>query len=151
MFDDFDDFEDEEMDDEYSQEEMDAFKKLPIYQKAIQIGDITKHLVDTFDEKKDQFMLREQMLVDAYSLGAKVAGAEGGDLYSIRMENAVIIKKHANELLAATSMCRHENLASQEYLQLLRDEIEEFRKLFVEWINTFDKSNDVEDDWGLWK
>jgi hypothetical protein len=150
MFDDFDDFDDEEMD-QYSEEEMEAFKKLPIYRKAIQIGEITKHLVDTFDEKKDQFMLREQMMVDAYTLGAKVAGAECGDLYSIRMENAVIIKRHANELLAATSMCSHENLAGSEYLQLLRDEIEEFRKLFVEWIGTFDRSNDVEDDWGLWK
>jgi hypothetical protein len=150
MFDDFDDFDDDDMDD-FSEEDLDAHKKLPIFQKAMQIGDITKHLVDTFDEQKDVLMMREQMMIDACTLGAKIAGAEGGDLYSIRMENAVIIKKHATELLAATSLCKEEKLCNPEYLQLLRSEIEEFRKLFIEWIKTFDRSNDIDDEWGLWK
>ncbi|MBC8155003.1 MAG: hypothetical protein H7Z72_19085, partial [Bacteroidetes bacterium] len=79
----------------------------------------------------------------------KIVGAEGGDLYTLRMENAVIVKIHARELLAQTSYCKAERLADPAYLLVLRDEIEAFRELFVEWINSFDKDNDVPDEWGL--
>ena len=34
------------------------------------------------------------------------------------------------------------------YLKVLRDAIEEFRILFIEWVNGFDKSNDIPDEWG---
>jgi hypothetical protein len=89
------------------------------------------------------------MMEDVMIINAKLKGAEGGDLYSIRMENAVIIKVHAMSLLTATSGLKMMGLSNNKYLQLLRDEIEEFRKLFVEWVNTFDKTNDIPDGWGL--
>jgi hypothetical protein len=89
------------------------------------------------------------MMEDVMIINAKLRGAEGGDLYSIRMENAVIIKVHAMSLLTATSGLKMMGLSNNKYLQLLRDEIEEFRKLFVEWVNTFDKTNDIPDVWGL--
>ncbi|AMS26454.1 hypothetical protein AEM51_04875 [Bacteroidetes bacterium UKL13-3] len=89
------------------------------------------------------------MMEDVMIINAKLRGAEGGDLYSIRMENAVIIKVHAMSLLTATSGLKMMGLSNNKYLQLLRDEIEEFRKLFVEWVNTFDKTNDIPDGWGL--
>jgi hypothetical protein len=86
---------------------------------------------------------------DVMIINAKLRGAEAGDLYSIRMENAVIIKTHAVSLLTATSGLKMMGLSNNKYLQLLRDEIEAFRILFVEWINSFDKTNDIPDGWGL--
>lgn len=100
--------------------------------------------VKTFGEHYKGIMMEDVMLINA-----KLRGAEGGDLYSIRMENAVIIKIHAVSLLTATSGLKMMGLSNNKYLQLLRDEIEEFRKLFLEWINTFDKANDIPDGWGL--
>jgi hypothetical protein len=35
------------------------------------------------------------------------------------------------------------------YMELLKAEIEEFRLLFIDWMETFDKSKDVPDNWGL--
>jgi len=87
--------------------------------------------------------------LNAYMLGPKIAGAEAADLYTLRMENAVLIKIHARELLTQTSFCKAEKLSKPEYLKLLRDEIENFRILFVEWVKSFDKENDIKDDWGL--
>ncbi len=144
---DFGDFDEEDYDD-LEKEDSKAYRKLPVFQKALQIAYITKALVDTFDDEKDTLMMKSQMLENAYVLGAKIAGAEGADIYTLRMENAVIIKTHARELLAETSLCKEMDLCNREYLQLLRDEIEEFKKLFIEWVNSFDKLNDVEDDWG---
>lgn len=115
---------------------------------------------DDFDEEEAEELDEEDlksfgehykgiMMEDVMIINAKLRGAEGGDLYSIRMENAVIIKVHAMSLLTATSGLKMMGLSNNKYLQLLRDEIEEFRKLFVEWVNTFDKTNDIPDGWGL--
>ena len=122
---------------------------MPLFKSAENTRKLTSSLIETINENDDALMMKDQMLLNAFMLGAKIAGAEGGDLYTLRMENAVIIKIHARELLTQTSYCKLENLSKPEYLKLLRDEIEVFRKLFVEWVNTFDKENDIKDDWGL--
>jgi len=145
----FNDMDDDDLSDEELQKDMDSHKELPVFKKAEQIRELTQRIIDTFDDEKDIFKMKEQMFLNACMLGAKIAGAEGGDLYTLRMENAVVIKMHARELQSQTSLCKAEKLCSREYLQLLRDEIEEFRKLFVEWVNSFDKLNDIQDDWGL--
>jgi hypothetical protein len=108
------------------------------------IEELAEEDVATFGEHYKSMMMEDVMIMNA-----KLRGAEAGDLYSIRMENAVIIKTHAVSLLTATSGLKMIGLSNNKYLQLLRDEIEEFRKLFLEWINSFDKTNDIPDGWGL--
>jgi hypothetical protein len=152
FWEDFDDDDDDGFDfdpDDFDKEDFDKHRDLPVFKKAMQIAELTRAVVDTFDREKDVLNMRESMMEHAYILGAKIAGAEGADLYSIRMENAVLIKINARELLASTSWCKEENLCDRDYLQLLRNEIEEFRKLFVDWVENFDKTNDIEDDWGI--
>lgn len=124
-------------------------KEMPLYKSAVNIRKMTTSLAETINEEDDALMMKEQMLMNAFMLGPKIAGAEAGDLYTLRMENAVIIKIHARELLTQTSFCKAEKLSKPEYLKLLRDEIENFRKHFVDWVKTFDKENDIKDDWGL--
>jgi len=124
----------DEMDEEYEEEDFDEEDA----------DELDEEDVKTFGEHYKGIMMEDVMLINA-----KLRGAEGGDLYSIRMENAVIIKIHAVSLLTATSGLKMMGLSNNKYLQLLRDEIEEFRKLFVEWINSFDKTNDIPDGWGL--
>lgn len=124
-------------------------KEMPLYKSAVNIMKLTTSLAETINEEDDTLMMKDQMLMNAYMLGPKIAGAEAGDMYTLRMENAVLIKIHARELLTQTSFCKAEKLSKPEYLKLLRDEIENFRKLFVEWVKSFDKENDIKDDWGL--
>ncbi|HWA04987.1 MAG TPA: hypothetical protein VG961_00465 [Ignavibacteria bacterium] len=124
-------------------------KEMPLYKSAVNIRKLTTSLAETINEEDDALMMKEQMLMNAFMLGPKIAGAEAGDMYTLRMENAVLIKIHARELLKQTSFCKAEKLSKPEYLKLLRDEIENFRKHFVDWVKTFDKENDIKDDWGL--
>ncbi len=151
-FEDFD-WEPDDYDDEEAQRELDQenqrIHNLPLMKKAEEIFQLTQALVETIDEEKDVLHIREQMLSNAMILMPKIAGAEGGDLYTLRMENAVIVKIHARELLAQTSLCKMESLAEPRDLQMLRDEIELFRILFVDWVKSFDRSNDIPDNWGL--
>ncbi len=144
-----DDEDDEKMIKEDLENENKRIHDMPLYKSAVNIRKLTMALAETIKEEDDELMMKDQMLANAYMLGPKIAGAEGGDFYTLRMENAVIIKIHARDLLTQTSYCRIEKLTNPDYLKLLRDEIENFRKLFVEWVNSFDRTNDIQDDWGL--
>ncbi|SMO65752.1 hypothetical protein [Solitalea koreensis] len=152
MFDDEDndfDFNEEDFDPSEFQREQERIHNLPVYKKAMEIAAITQAICESIDPKKDDLDIRSMMLQNAYVIGSKISGAEGGDLFTLRMENAVIIKIHARELLAQTSLCQAEGLSNNHYLQILRDEIEQFKLLFIEWVKSFDKTNDIKDDWGL--
>jgi hypothetical protein len=138
---------DDEMYEDFDQHN-DRVDKLPVMIKAKELFDIVSSLVDTIPEDNDLYFLREQMLTDAAIIPAKVAGAEGGDMYTLRMENAVLIKLAARALVTHTYTCKMFNISDERYLNLLRTSVDEFRVLFVEWVNTFDKSNDISDDWG---
>lgn len=129
-------------------EEHNRIDNLPVMIKAKELFEIVDSLVDTIPEDNDLYFLREQMLTDAAMIPAKIAGAEGGDLYSLRMENAVLIKLAARALVTHSYTCQMFHISDERYLDLLRSSVEEFRLVFVAWIKTFDKSNDISDDWG---
>jgi hypothetical protein len=145
---------DDELDDDFSEEDdgesdLDKHREMPVFKKAMHIGELTRAITDTFDEEKDVFKLRSQMLEMAYILGAKIAGAEAADVYSIRMENAMLIKINARELHACATLALDEELSEAAYLEALKKEIDDFRGLFIEWVKSFDKTNDIEDDWDI--
>lgn len=131
------------------QREHDRVENMPIMKKAREIFEIVDSLMELIDEE-DDFMAhyRGILFEDASIICAKIAGAEGGDLYTLRMENAVVIKIHARSLLTQTSGLKMMGFKETRYLKVLRDAIEEFRVLFIEWVNSFDKSNDIPDEWG---
>jgi hypothetical protein len=132
------------------EEEGKDIEALPIYRKALEILDLTEQIVDTFADENMAKRHRESMLEDAMILPAKIAGAEAMDYYIHKMENATVIKIHARSLLTQTASIRYLGLVNEQYVQLLRDEIEAFRLLFKEWVKTFDINTTKESDgWGL--
>jgi hypothetical protein len=132
----------------YLQVPSDKVQNLPIFKKAEEIRHIVEAILKYIPEEKDFFQVGPFMFENACIIGAKIAGAEGGDLYFIRMECAVQIKVAARDLLTRTNMLRSEKLCPEEYIQLLRNEIDKFRVLFIDWVAGFDKENEREDGWG---
>ncbi|MGA2667966.1 MAG: hypothetical protein ABSF32_03510 [Ignavibacteria bacterium] len=135
----------------FTDEEFEKHKKLPIYKQSLLIRRLTKAVVEPIDEDKDELNLKQLMLENAYMISAKIAGAEAGELYSYRLENAFSIKRYANELLAEATLCETKKMGSQKFLKPLKDELEELRLMFIEWVDSFDRSKDVEDPWTLWQ
>lgn len=130
----------------------DEIKALPIYIKAEQIFKITHGLVKTIPEENE--FLQETtvrfMMEDAMMIPAKISGAEAVDLYDLKMENAAIIRKCARQLYVSAGSLRYEEeIKDKEYITLLRNEIEEFRLLFIDWVAAFDPWNYIIDRWGL--
>ncbi len=126
-----------------------AYRKLPIYKKAGSIIQTTAALVECFEEKDLAEPIKSLMLENAMTLQAKVVNAEAGDFYSHRMDNAVLIKLAARELRSQTFLCEAMDLVSKDYLNLLRNEINEFRVIFLEWVRSFDTANDIRDEWSF--
>lgn len=84
---------------------------------------------------------------DAYQVGAKLKSSEA-DLYTIRMENASIIRKNAQHIYSALLTMAIEKVIEETYVMAIRREIEVFRELFKHWVCTFEK-DEYKDEWGL--
>lgn len=107
------------------------------------------------EKDEDEFSLpkemiewhRQEMGRNSAIIPAKISGAEAGDLYVLRMENAAIIRKAAMDVYLDCHMLE-EGVADEQDVELLRNEIDQFRQYFIEWVNGFEK-DEYEDDWGL--
>ena len=123
---------------------------LPIYKKGQEIYKVVKEIADLVPEENEILQdIRMQMLSDAAMLTAKVAGAEGGDLYDIRMQNAALIRKAANDLMVQNHSLKTFGFEYVEYFNIVRNLIDEYRLLFIDRVEGFDKWNYVIDRWGL--
>ncbi len=125
-----------------------SYRNLGVFSKAEEIVEITSAIVASFREDvEENGLIAQLMMENALRLPAKIANAEGGDIYSHRLDNAILIKLAARELNSQTYLCKQLELTDPVYLRLLRTEIESFRHLFLDWVDTFDPSNDITDEW----
>jgi len=140
MFDDDDDYE----------SRADKVEKMPIYQKGREIVDLVRNIADLIDDENSELgFTKGLMLEDAYMLTAKIVNAEGGDMYAIRMENAAIIRRAGNNLKLHIHTLKMFGFEHTEYYMMVRQKVEEYRVLFIDWVASFDRTNYFIDDWGL--
>lgn len=125
-------------------------KDLPIYKKGLEIFEVVDQICQLIDDD-DEYLghVKSIMLEDAMLLTVKIAGAEGGGLYDIRMECAAIIRKAARELMLQNHSLEMFGFEHVEYYKIVRDLIEEYRLLFIDWVAGFDKWDYIIDRWGL--
>lgn len=138
--------------DESDEEEFQRMKRNrfqhPLMQKALEIIKLTQAIVGSLDEARTE-LYGGQMMESAMILASKFSGAEAMENYVHKMENAVQMKLHARSLSSMSYQLALEGTHAEEHLQLLRDGIEEFRKLFITWVKGFDKSKREDDGWGV--
>ncbi|MDD5186078.1 MAG: hypothetical protein PHS84_12530 [Paludibacter sp.] len=130
--------------------ESDRIELLAIFKKGYEILEVVRQIADLISDDDDHLNhIKQFMLEDAHMLTAKVAAAEGGDLYDIRMENAAIIRKSAQSLMLYNHSLEMLGFEHVEYYSIVRNLIEEYRLLFIDWVAGFDKWNYITDRWGL--
>lgn len=125
-------------------------ENLPLFKKGQEIFDIVNQICDLIDD--DDKMLghiKGQMFEDAALLTVKIAGAEATELYDLKMENATIIRKAARDLMVSNHSLEMFGFKYVDYFDMVRDLIEEYRLLFIDWVAGFDQWNYVIDRWGL--
>jgi hypothetical protein len=105
------------------------------------------------DDKLDEFPkdyredYKGMILGDAFQVAVKIKSSEVG-LYTIRMENASIIRKNAQFVKSSMLTMMAEGVIEEAHGRVIRDEIDKFRELFKTWVGTFEK-DEYEDEWGL--
>jgi hypothetical protein len=124
---------------------------MTIMQKAMELVQLTIALDKVIPEDNEYLQAtRGFMLENAFMIPAKIAGAEGIDLYDLKMENATIIRKAARELSVQAGSLRYEkDINANDYILILRNTVDDFRLLFIDWVQTFDCNNYIPDSWGL--
>lgn len=126
------------------------YRTMPLYLKGEEIRDVVRQIADLITDDDGYLAhVKQFMLEDSRTLCVKIAGAEGGDLYDIRMECAAFIRKAANDLMVQSHTLEMFGFEHANYYTLVRKLIEEYRVLFVAWVAGFDKWNYIPDPWGL--
>lgn len=127
----------------------------PLFKKANDIIDLVTAIVESLPEGVKE-IYESTLTESAYMLAPKLAGAMGSESWLICMQNGALIRYHAEYLLTATSglkmfMEEDDVKINQDYIALMRKEMLEFQKLFVEWTKEFNKLEREEytDEWGL--
>ncbi len=125
-------------------------KNLPILAKAEEIFDLVKTITDLIPEEDELLQsYKSQLLEDAMIIPVKISGAEVVKLYDIKMENAAIIRKAARDLMVAYHGLEMFGFKDVKYYLMVREKIEEFRLLFVDWVANFNPKHFITDRWGL--
>ncbi|MEX0636370.1 MAG: hypothetical protein WD135_06355 [Ferruginibacter sp.] len=121
-----------------------------LYQKSIDIINITQTIIDLIPDEDAEDVTKALMNQNVMTVAVKIIGSINSEpLYTLLMEAAVIIKVNICELKAQLWVCEEIHNIDAVYTNVLRDEIENFRRLFVEWVQIFDKKNDCPDEWHL--
>lgn len=127
----------------------DNVENLPVYQKAKEILILAEYICESFKDDGQKDFIERQVLSNATMLTAKIMGAAVCDGHSLRMESLMKIKFSIRELFDGVLFAQLIKINHNDYVQLMRNAIEEFRLEFVKWIRTFDASNDLKDDWAI--
>lgn len=126
-----------------------------LYLQWAMVMTVLKATFDSLHEADEAAMLSREMMEDhvkmimndAYEIAVKIKSSEAG-LYTIRMENASIIRKNAQFIKISTNSFLLDGLMEPQNRQIIRDEIEKFKELFKVWVKSFQK-DEFEDEWGL--
>ncbi len=125
-------------------------KELPIYKKGWEIYEVVNQICQLIPEENEMLAhVKSNILEDAMLLTVKVAGATAGQLYDIKMEAATIIRKAAQDLMIQNHSLEMFGFEYVEYFQIVRNLLEEYRLLFIDWVAKFDRWNYIIDRWGL--
>lgn len=115
-----------------------------VFNLAIAIADsLTENAHIKSEDATKQLMYENIMIV-----GAKIMSAAGGTLYIIKMENAAIIRLNCRQLMDQIGFAVMAGIADERHQQVIRQAMDEFRRLFCQWVVTFQKDA-YEDEWGL--
>ncbi len=131
----------------------DACKAMYVQWNTVMI--VLKAAFESMKEPADDDLMNKEMVQDqvdmvmgdAFQVAVKIKSSEAG-MYILRMENAAIIRKHAQYIKISTNGFMAQGLMEEEHRRIVREEIDRFRKLFKIWIATFEK-DEFEDEWGL--
>jgi|GEM_PF-2325960 len=138
---------------------IDEWCTLPIFRQSVVILHLVEHIVEgiKLGDQNSSSQLKstprqpytQQMMENAILIPSAIAAAHGVDLYDLKMENATLVRKAARELIQDSKGLLTSGYQDKEYLDVLAEAIETLRSIFLQWVQTFNSSQYINDTWGL--
>ena len=123
-------------------------KAQALYNQGKQVYVCTKAFCESLTGEMAD-ITKSLIMQNALMICPKIAGAEAGDSYIIRMENASVIRTNCKELMVQVRFAELSDQCNKEYEKVVSNEMEKFRLLFIDWVSLFEK-DEFEDEWGLY-
>lgn len=124
---------------------------LPVYRKALELSEISRHIVSYVSFNKDLLKLYQSnslrdiiagsLLTDTTLISKKIAQVEYSKSYAERIKTATFINIMIRNLNSYCTGLEQDGVKEKEYLQLLRQEIRSFRKTFKKWRKSLPNSS----------
>jgi hypothetical protein len=154
--DDFDheDFHDPESEQEFRQrrkQQQQRLHKHPLFRQAHEILELVDALINSAANTEEAELYAPNLRESAMIIVAKLAAGLQSDSYVVCMQQAAIIREHAESLRLSNHLLKYAEGFDERYIGLFREEMEKFRELFKEWaaaIKTMDRDFGDE-EWGL--
>lgn len=129
---------------------MKKYRELPLFLKSEEIYETLKIITDLIPEDNEHLQFTKQhILENIYTIQAKISGAEWVKIWDLKIENAVIIRKCARELVILYHNLKMFGFDEAEYYMIVRRQLEEFRLLFRDWVASFNPVHFIVDDWEI--
>ena len=122
-----------------------------LYAKWQEIVFLLKGILVPLMENADDTLLSHaagDFYSDSHIVAVKIKSSEAAGIYTVRMENAAIIRKAAQGIASGLLLFMEDDDIDESHIMVIRNEINAFRLLFIEWVNTFEK-DEFRDEWGL--
>ncbi|MBX2925520.1 MAG: hypothetical protein KF746_25200 [Chitinophagaceae bacterium] len=129
--------------------QMEAAKNL--YNKWREIFLLVESYCETLQDSREYDHAeknKELIWQNLFIVAPKIIGAAGADMYVLKMENASIVRYNCRELMEQIHFTAMVGAGEEKYAEAIAQEMDIFRELFKQWVNTFVK-DDHEDEWGL--
>lgn len=125
-------------------------RTMPIFKKGEEILQVVQQIGEIIPEDNEILQsIRGQMFLDAAFLSVKVGAVANVDLYDIKMEAAALVRKAARDLMVSNHSLEMFGFKEVGYFEIVRELLEEYRLLFIQWVATFDPWFYEIDRWGL--
>jgi hypothetical protein len=122
---------------------------LPIIQKAGAINDLINYCSDTLGDSDIENQYKKILRIASFEMSNKLVIAENSPYYNEKIENSILVKIAAKKVLNQLAGMEVIGIINLEYSKLIRDEIEGFRLLFLEWVISFERKTILSDGWDI--
>ncbi len=119
------------------------YNLLPIYQKSLEIRDISSAMASYFSNDSTFFKLKKtaslreniarSLFTDSNLISQQIQQAATSSSYETRMQSVSFINIITRNLASYCNGLDYDGVKEKEYVNLLRRELKSFRKSFKQW------------------
>jgi len=120
-----------------------SLSSIPIYRKSLDLLEMSRQIASYVSYNKDLLKLyqsnshrdhiADSLLTDSILIPQQIAAAERSKSYAARMQSATFIDIIIRNISSYCTGLEKDGVKEKEYLNLLRNEIKSFRRMYKVW------------------